>query len=124
MYVSASYIQSLNWHYRILYDMPQDVILRCIFDSLSILGENTKAALMANLQKEGVGFTPDTFDIEKFSDVITELLGNSADFVLIKILDDASKKLNMTPEQEKASERAFHYQSSSGLLRTLFAIAK
>jgi hypothetical protein len=88
------------------------------------MGESTKVALLANLQKEGVGFTPDSFDIEKFSAVIRELLGNSTDIIFIKILDETTGKLGMTAQQREDSERAFHNQSSSRFLRTLFAIAK
>ena len=104
--------------------MAKDVLLRCIFDSLSVLGENTKTSLLANLQQEGVGFTPDTFDIDKFSVVVHDLLGNAADFIFLKILDQTSKSICLTPEQERISERAYHHMSSSGMLRVLFDIAK
>jgi len=39
-------------------------------DSLSLFGENTKVALITRLVKEGISFTPEAFDIEKFCTVV------------------------------------------------------
>jgi hypothetical protein len=104
--------------------VQEDILLRCIFDSLSVFGENTKASLLAKLQEEGVGFTADSFDVEKFSKVLQELLGRSADVIFVNIVHEAGKQLSLLPEQTKDLERAYHQKSHANLLHVLFATAK
>jgi hypothetical protein len=100
--------------------MPQEVLLRCIFDSLSLFGENTKIALLDKMRQEGIGFTPETFDIDKFAIVTEDLLGRSADFVFVKILDEFCKR-----SDKPATElRIALHQSNARMLESLFAIAK
>jgi hypothetical protein len=55
--------------------MQGDILIRCALDSLSMFGENTKHALLAQFQKHGLIFASDSFDAEKFCAVATELLG-------------------------------------------------
>jgi hypothetical protein len=124
LHVAGNYIQSLNCHTTLFYNMQEDALLRCIYDSMSILGDNTRASILAKLQHEGVGFTPDTFDIDRFSTAVEDLLGYSAEFVFLKILDEFGNKLSLSKEQLRTSERAYHRMSHAGLLRVLFAIAK
>ena len=104
--------------------MQEGVLLHCIFDSLSLFGENTKAALLANLQQAGVGFTPETFDIDKFSIVTEDLLGRSADFIFVKILEEFCTRTNTTSEKIGISGKAYDNMSNAGILRSLFAVAK
>ena len=104
--------------------MQEDVLLSCIFDSLSLFGENTKAALIANLQKEGVGFTPETFDIDKFTIVTENLLGRSAEFIFVKILEEYCVRSNTTAEKIGISGKAYDYMTNAGMLRSLFAVAE
>jgi hypothetical protein len=104
--------------------MQESVLLRCIFDSLSLFGENTKAALLDNLRKEGVGFTSETFDIDKFAIVTEDLLGRSAEFIFVKILDEFCTRSNITSEEIGISGKAYDYMSNKDILRALFAVAK
>jgi hypothetical protein len=104
--------------------MQDRFLLQSIYDSLSIFGENTKASLLANLQAEGIGFTSDSFDIDKFCKVLQDLLGPSAGIVFARIFDETRKKLNLSPEQSQHHERAYHYKSNADLLRVLFEVTK
>ncbi|HLG37327.1 MAG TPA: hypothetical protein VI338_04275 [Nitrososphaera sp.] len=100
--------------------MQKEILLRCIFDSLSLFGENTKAALLDKLQQEGVGFTPETFDIAKFSIVAENLLGRSADFIFVKIADDFCNQTKTSLEEIGIANSS----SNSRILQSLFRLAK
>jgi hypothetical protein len=103
--------------------MNKDAVLQCIFESLSLFGENTKTALLAQLQKEGVAFTPEQFDIEKFCIVIENLLGRHADFIFVKIVDEFCRKSDMSLEELGIADKPY-FQSHSGILESLFRIAE
>lgn len=103
--------------------MSKDAVLRCIFESLSLFGENTKTALLSQLQKEGIKFTPEGFNIEKFCAVTETLLGRHADFVFVKIADEYCKQSHMSLEELGIVDGA-HYQSHTGMLESLFRIAE
>ena len=100
--------------------VQRDTLLRCTMESLSIFGENTKAALLTRLETEGIGFTSDRFDINKFCSITEELLGRSAEFIFIKILDDFAKHSQMSLEDIGLSEKP-RYRTRSGLLISLYS---
>ena len=100
--------------------VQRDTLLRCTLESLSIFGENTKAALLTRLETEGIGFTSDRFDINKFCSITEELLGRSAEFIFIKILDDFAKHSQMSLEDIGLSEKP-RYRTRSGLLISLYS---
>lgn len=103
--------------------MSKDAVLRCIFESLSLFGENTKTALLSQLQKEGIEFTPEGFNIEKFCMVIESLLGRHADFIIVKIADEFCKQSHMSLEELHIVNGAYH-QSHTSMLKSLFRIAE
>jgi len=103
--------------------MSKDTVLQCIFESLSLFGENTKTALLSQLQKEGIKFTPEGFNVEKFCTVIETLLGSHADFVFVKIADEYCKQSHMSLEELHIVDGAY-YRSHKGMLESLFRIAE
>lgn len=103
--------------------MQREALLRCTLESLSIFGENTKTALLTRLESEGVGFTPDRFDIDKFCAIAEDLLGRSAEFIFIKILDDFAKDSQISLEDVGLSEKP-NFRTRSGLLMSLYAKTK
>jgi hypothetical protein len=103
--------------------MQQSLLLRCIFDSLSIFGENTKLALLARLHEEGVEFTPAEFNMNKFCIIAEQLLGRSADFIFVKILDEFSRQSKITLNEVGLTEKP-SYLSHSGILLTLYSKVK
>jgi hypothetical protein len=103
--------------------MQRDVLLECAYESLSIFGENTRHALLARLQKQGLEFTPEGFDIIKFCSVTHELLGSSADFVFVKIIDDFCNRSRVSLEESGFARKA-KYLSHSDILISLFSKVK
>jgi hypothetical protein len=79
--------------------MQKMTLLQCVFDSLSIFGENTKAALLAQFKSEGMGFTPTDFDINKFCNITEGMLGKSAELVYMRILDDFAKQTKVSLQE-------------------------
>src|SRR6185503_16460816 len=104
--------------------MQEAALLRCILDSLSIFGENTRASIVNRLRQEGVGFTPESFDINKFCFALEDLLGHSADLIFAKILDESVNRLNLTAEQNRQTEVAYARQSSRSMMHMLFSMAE
>jgi hypothetical protein len=100
--------------------MQRETLLKCTLESLSIFGENTKTALLTRLESEGIGFTPDRFDINKFCSVAEDLLGRSAEFIFIKILDDFARHSQISLEDIGLSEKP-NFRTRSGLLVSLYA---
>jgi hypothetical protein len=76
----------------------QDVRLKCVIAALSNFGENSKAAIVRQLDEQGVSLTPVGFNIEEFCTVLTEALGRMADFVFVKIIDDVCRQSNLSLE--------------------------
>ena len=62
--------------------------MQSVLGALSIFGENTRAALLSELEKQGVSFDSNNFDIQKFCKVVELLLDRSADAVFMKIIED------------------------------------
>lgn len=83
-----------------------DVRLQCVIDSLSIFGENSKAAMMARLNEQGISFIPGKFQIEKFCIVVRQFLGDWSDFIFMKITDDICKRSHISLENLGLSGRA------------------
>jgi hypothetical protein len=120
MYVISLDIHQQNMQKSSIDFMHRDTLLRCTLESLSIFGENTKAALLTRLETEGIGFTSELFDINKFCSITEELLGRSAEFIFIKILDDFAKNSHMSLEEIGLSEKPC-YRTRSGLLVSLYS---
>lgn len=92
--------------------MQRDVLLQCAYESLSMFGENTRNALLAQLQKRGLDFTTDRFDVNKFCSVTNQLLGRSADFIFVKIIDDFCSRSRVSLEDSGLSGKARHLANS------------
>jgi hypothetical protein len=75
---------------------------------------------LTRLETEGIGFTSERFDINKFCLITEELLGRSAEFIFIKILDDFAKNSQMSLEEIGLSEKP-RYRTRSGLLVSLYS---
>jgi hypothetical protein len=103
--------------------VQKKAVLGLIHDSLSLFGDNTKTALLVQMQKEGVVFTPDKFDIDKFCRVIQDLLGNHAEFIIVKIADDFCKQSGATIEEVGLSTKG-HHNSNAAVLQLLFRKAE
>jgi len=103
--------------------MQRDVLLQCAYESLSMFGENTRNALLVQLQKHGLDFTPDRFDIDKFCSVTNELLGRSADFVFVKVIDDFCSRSKVSLEESGLSGKT-RYLNHSDVLISLFSKVK
>jgi hypothetical protein len=103
--------------------MQKEAVLGWILDSLSLFGENTKTALLLEMQQQGVVFTPNQFDIEKFCKVIRDILGNHAEFIIIKIVDDFCKYSEIS-RQELGLSNPSTYQYPAHVLESLFKIAE
>ena len=103
--------------------MQKETVLGWIHDSLSLFGDNTKTALLIQMQKEGVVFTPDRFDIDKFCRVIQDLLGNHAEFIIVKIVDDFCKNSGMTLDEIGLALKA-HHNSHAAVIQSLFRKAE
>lgn len=71
--------------------------------------------------KEGVVFTPDEFEVNKFCKVIEDLLGNHADFIIAKIVDDFCKQSERTLDNFLSARRKTH-ASNAQVLQSLFQI--
>ena len=74
----------------------QDVRLKCVIAALSSFGENTSAAIVKQLNEQGVSLTPAGFNIEAFCAVLTQAVGRMADFVFVKIIDDVCRQSNLS----------------------------
>lgn len=99
--------------------VQRDILLQCASESLSMFGENTKNALIAQFQKHGIEFTPDGFNVKQFCAVTSEMLGRSADFIFIKIVDDFCRKSNMSLEESGLYGKT-RYINNSDVLVSLF----
>ena len=106
-----------------LVPLQGDILIRCAFDSLSMFGENTKNALLAQFEKQCLSFTPDEFDVDKFCTVSSELLGRSADFLFIKIIDDFCRESGVSLAESGLSGKA-RYVNNSDVLLSLFSKVK
>jgi hypothetical protein len=91
-------------------------------DSLSIFGENTKNALIAQFQIHGLEFTAGQFDIDKFCMITNELLGRSADLIFVKIIDDFCLKSNVSLEASGLSGKARYLNHSDVLVALFFKV--
>jgi hypothetical protein len=103
--------------------VQKKTVLGLIQDSLSLFGDNTKTALLIQMQNEGVVFTPDKFDIDKFCRIIQDLLGNHAEFIIVKIVDDFCKQSGATTEEIGLSIKG-HRNSNAAVLQSLFRQAE
>ena len=102
--------------------MEKESILGVVMDSLSLFGDNTKTALLLQMKKEGIMFTTEEFEINKFCKVIEDLLGNHADFIIAKIVDDFCKQSKTTLDELQSTRRKTH-SSNTQVLQSLFQIA-
>ena len=100
--------------------MQRDVFLECAFDSLSMFGQNTRNALLSHFQENDFEFTADRFDARKFCIVTSDLLGRSADFIFIKIIDDFCRRSAVSLEESGLSSKA-QYANNSDVLISLFS---
>jgi len=98
--------------------MQSTATLRCVLDALSLFGENTKVALLSQLGKDGVSFTPEKFDIEKFCTSVTTLLDQWSDLLFVKIIEDVCRQSDTSLED--LGLRKGRYLHSSELLKELF----
>ena len=96
--------------------MQKNTLLQCVYDSLSIFGENTRTALIAQLKSEGMNFTPNDFDINKFCIVTEAMLGKSAKLVYIRILDDFARQNKMSLKEVGYSGKLVSPHSGSVLV--------
>ena len=103
--------------------MQKDLFLQCAFDSLSMFGQNTKNALLSHYQEHGLEFTPDEFDANKFCAVTSEMLGRSADFIFVKIIDDFCRRSGVSLEEGGLSGKA-RLVHNSDVLVSLFSKVK
>jgi|GEM_PF-1717344 hypothetical protein len=103
--------------------MQRDVFLECAFDSLSMFGQNTRNALLSLFQENDLEFTADRFDASKFCIVTSDLLGRSADFIFIKIIDDFCRRAAVSLEESGLSSKA-RYANNSDVLISLFSKVK
>jgi hypothetical protein len=88
-----------------------------------MFGENTKNALLAQFQEHGLAFAPDQFDAAKFCTVAAELLGQSSDFLFVKIIDDFCRESGISLQESGMSGRA-RYLNNSDVLLSLFSKVK
>lgn len=117
------YIQSVIYEIFPPVAMQSDVFLQCAFDSLSMFGQNTKNALLTHYQEHGLEFTEDQFDANKFCAVTSEMLGRSADFIFVKIIDDFCRRTAVSLEESGLSGKA-RYLNNSDVLVSLFSRVK
>jgi len=75
------------------------------------------------MKEEGVVFTAEKFDIDKFCRVIEDLLGNHAEFIIIKIVDDFCKYLETTSDELQLAQRVRH-KSHTEVIESVFRIAE
>ena len=116
-------MQSLICKQVLFKSVQKKTVLGFIHDSLSLFGDNTKTALLVQMRNEGVVFTPDKFDIDKFCRVIQDLLGNHAEFIIVKIADDFCKHSGATIEEIGLSRKG-HHNSNAAVLQSLFRQAE
>jgi hypothetical protein len=97
----------------------KDALLECVIKSLSALGENSRMTLMMTLREQGISFNAGEFHIAKFCAILKELLGRSADFIFVKIIDDicTTSKVSLKDLGIDASDPNF---DQSDLLISLF----
>jgi hypothetical protein len=100
-----------------------DILVRCAFNSLSMFGENTKNALLAQFQIQGIVFTADGFDVVKFCTLSIELLGRSSDFLFVKIIDDFCRETGVSLVDSGLSGKT-RYVNNSDVLLSLFSKVK
>jgi hypothetical protein len=93
-----------------------DARLQCVIDSLSLFGENSKAAIMSQLDNEGISFTSEGFEIRKFCKVVNGYLGQWSDFIFSKITDNICEQSGVTLENLGLDKRAKHIESSELLI--------
>jgi hypothetical protein len=98
-----------------------DARIECVIDSLSIFGESSRAAIMNQLDKAGISFNPNAFQIEKFCITVEQFLGQWSDFIFEKISDQICERAGASLEDLGISGRA-KYISKSALLIELFRI--
>jgi hypothetical protein len=103
--------------------MRKDAVLQCILDSLSIFGDNSKAAILARLRDEGVESSSDRFDTDVFCGVMQELLGPASDFVIKGAAERFFIISGISLADLGVSDRAF-YQHHQGTLESLFKICE
>jgi len=103
--------------------MEQDRHLKTVLDALSIYGENTRTALLAELKKQGVVFEHDRFDLTKFCFVLEQFLDGWADMVYVKITDDLCKATGQSLEDLGLWARA-KLIGHSALFREVFVKIK
>lgn len=94
----------------------KDFRLQCVVDSLSTFGENTKVAILSQLDREGVSFTSEQFEIEKFCKVVTLFLGQWSDFIFLKITDEICARSKKSLEDLGIGARANYIEHSALLI--------
>ena len=99
--------------------MKRDRHLRSVLGALSIFGENTRAALLSELEKQGVTFDSDNFDIQKFCRVVELMLDHWSDMIFIKIVEDICKESDTSLEDLGLGGRA-KFVRRSELLKDVF----
>jgi hypothetical protein len=86
--------------------MNRERHLQSVLGALSIFGENTRAALLSELEKQGVSFDPDNFDIQKFCEVLEIMLDHWSDMIFIKIIEDICEQSGTSVEDLGLGGRA------------------
>jgi hypothetical protein len=77
---------------------------------------------MSRLAQEGVSFSPDTFDIERFCLVVEKFLGRSADFIFVKIIDDICRESKTSLEKFGPGTNSKYQSLSEQVKRILLTV--
>jgi len=99
-----------------------DASLQCVIDSLSLFGENSKAAIISQLDKEGISFTSEGFEVSKFCKVVNRFLGRWSDFIFLKIANDICERSGVTLEELGLDRRAEHIENSELLIEVFMNV--
>jgi hypothetical protein len=81
-----------------------DKILLYALDSLSVFGENTKMSIMKHLTSEGISFSPESFDILRFCNILNQLLASGSDIVFNNICSKICEEENIPIDKVKNQE--------------------
>jgi hypothetical protein len=84
-----------------------------------MFGENSKAAIMTQLNEQGISFTPGEFRVEKFCIAVREFFGAWSDHIFMKIIADICSGSNVSLDDLGIASRV-KYRSYSELLIEVF----
>jgi hypothetical protein len=104
--------------------MRAKIVVECALEALSIYGDSMKDAMVLHLEKEGVSFVPEEFEIIKFCTALESMLGSWSEFICMKMIDAICKNTGASLDELGLAYSAKHLPYSIVLKELVAKVGK